>query len=369
MKSWTQRYPIGIDIGHCHVYAAQLQSRHKETVVRKLFHRAVDGQPTSQAEDDAHLVAALAEVRKNGHFRGRRAVVSLPTGELLNMPIRVTIRPGDDLETAIAAEAEQHLPYPLSEAVIDYPSLFRVSGDQSRQYRVTVVSLHRDTLARYESLLEQAGLVLEAVDFNVSALHRLHPWCSVVPDNALMTVRVGDTHSSLSVVSTDEILGHRNIKWGVRALSDKLVVNLRHLKGADNARILMQQYGLAEIRREPDAAAESTAAVREHNRAARAISQVILPLVEELVYECHKVFSYVRSEVPGMSIEKLCLFGAAGQVNGLADYLSRRLGMPAALIDPLAKGALRANGSSPENAAGSQYALALGLATRRVPWP
>jgi len=368
MKRLTERYPIGIDIGHHNIYAAQFKAKRGGLVIKDLFHQAVGEESAEASDRNGDIVTSLTRIRKNRRFRGRGAIVSLPTQDTLNFPVRIAIDSDRDLEEAIVEEASNHLPYPLSEAILDYPSLVRASSGKEDEYRATVVSVHRDTLERYESLFRQAGLVLEAVDFNVSSLFRLYRRCHPKPSGALAMALIGQTRTMLSVITTEDILGHRNFDWGVQALADKLIVNLKHLKGIENTRFLLDKYGLSHHRSDGGDEEKQPSTDPDRTDTARAVSQVIKPLMEELVYEFHKMFSYVRSEAPKTFIDKICLYGAAADICGLERYLSRRLGMPAMLTNPLSDGALKLNGGSGTVADGSLYALALGLAARRIPW-
>jgi type IV pilus assembly protein PilM len=364
----TCRYPIGIDIGHCHIYAAQLEADPKGLAIKGLFHGSVGEVPAASSDRDREITASLTQIRKNRRFQGKAAVVSLPSSDTLNFPIRLAIDPERDVEEAIVEEARNHLPYPVSEAIIDYPSLVQVSSGTPDIYRVTVVSVHRDTLARYERVFRHAGLVLEAVDFNASALLRLYRRRHPQPTGVVALALIGRTRTMLSVISGEEILGHRNIDWGVQVLADKLMINFGHSKGIENTRSLLERYGFAYHRFNGGGAKEESAEGPEQSDTMRAVSQVITPLVEELVHEFHKMFSYIRSETASILIDKLCLYGAAGGVFRLDRFLSHRLGIPTVLIDPLSDGTLKMNGASNGGLDASLYALALGLAARRIPW-
>jgi type IV pilus assembly protein PilM len=364
----TCRYPIGIDIGQRHVYAAQIEDERNGLMVKGLFQRAIGEAPDASPDWDKEITASLTQIRKSRQFRGKGAVVSLPSSDMLNFPIRIAIDPERDVEEAIVEEAKNHLPYPVSEAILDYPSLVQVASGKSELYRATVVSVHRDTLERYERIFQHAGLVLEAVDFNALALFRLYRRRYPESAGVFALALIGRNRTMLSVISGEEILGHRNIHWGVQTLADKLMVNFGHLKGLENTRLLLERYGLSHHRFNGEDELDGSSAGADQIDTMRAVSQVITPLVEELVHEFHKMFSYIRSETASVFIDTLYLYGDAAGVCRLDSFLSDRLGIPTALIDPLSDGTFKMNGASGQAVNGSVYALALGLAARRIPW-
>jgi type IV pilus assembly protein PilM len=333
-----------------------------------LFQRAIGEAPDASPDWDKEITASLTQIRKSRQFRGKGAVVSLPSSDMLNFPIRIAVDPDRDVEEAIVEEAKKHLPYPVSEAIIDYPSLVQVSSGKSGAYRATVVSVHRATLERYERIFRNAGLVLEAVDFNASALFRLYCRRQPEPTGEVALALIGRTETVLSVFSDGEILGHRSINWGLQTLGDKLMINFGHFKGAENTRSLLERYGLAYHYFNPRGGEEGSTASADQIDTMRAVAQVITPLVEELVHEFYKTFSYIRSEATSILINKMCLYGAAAGVRRLDIFLAERLGLTTELIDPLSDGTLKMNRASADGVDGSLYALALGLAARRIPW-
>ena len=364
----TCRYPIGIDIGQRHIYAAQLETDPKGLAIKGLFHRTVGEHPAASPDWDRDITASLTQIRKSRRFRGKGVVVSLPSSDTLNFPLRIAVDPERDVEEAIVEEARKHLPYPISEAILDYPSLVQVSSGKSELYRATVVSVHRNTLERYDRIFRHAGLVLEAVDFNASALVRLFRRRHPEPTGVVALALIGRNQTMLSVISEEEILGHRNIDWGVQALADKIMVNFSHSKGIENTRSLLERYGLVYHYFNTEGGKEGSAAGADQIDTMRAVSQVIAPLVEELVHEFHKMFSYIKSGATSVFINKICLYGAAASIPRLDLFLFERLGITTELIDPLADGTLKMNGASDGGLDGSFHALALGLAARRIPW-
>jgi Tfp pilus assembly PilM family ATPase len=89
--------------------------------------------------------------------------------------------------------------------------------------------------------------------------------------------------------------------------------------------------------------------------------------MEELIHELHKLIGYVRSEEQNSTFENIYVYGQGTVVRDLDRYLASRLDIPTQLIDPLTKVTM-ANDSIVDQSEGGPFALAMGLALRKVAW-
>ena len=100
----------------------------------------------------------------------------------------------------------------------------------------------------------------------------------------------------------------------------------------------------------------------------RTFFQILPPYVDVLVHELYQIFGYVRSNQSGIRFKKIFMYGQASSVAALDQYLEAHLGIPAESINPLSKLNM-ANGSRfPDSGQGASFALALGLALRKMTW-
>jgi len=361
-------YPIGIDIGHENIYAAQVKPTRKGLAVRGMVHRALNGETSGDAEASSALIPLLKEILKNRRFSGKRAVVHIPSKYIFSFPIRFQVGKAETLEEAILRESKEYLPFPLEEAIIDYPSIISPSSSGDNNYKVTIIAVRRDHVKQYLLMLKQAGLILEAVDFGISSLIRLHNHLYKSTDNPIILCNIGHTQSPLSIVTKESILAEPTVPWGIEGLLRKIQANLEFINDKDKAKILLKKYGLLyEDRESSNNSMDLTEDIKTDN-ISRAIYQIITPLIEELIYEFHKLIGYVRSEERDVVFEGIYLYGQAALIHHLDDYLERRLNIPTKLINPMTKVALPDENILGDIPEGAPFALALGLAMRKVPW-
>ena len=123
MLKLKSTYPIGIDIQNHHIYAAQFKKSRKGLVLRGIWHKKLNGEIDNL--DNAHdvLIPLFKEIAKSKKFRGKKVIVHTPFQEIFTFPIRFRMSEGDDVEELIVRESKKYMPFPLEEAVIDYPSI------------------------------------------------------------------------------------------------------------------------------------------------------------------------------------------------------------------------------------------------------
>ena len=77
-----------------------------------------------------------------------------------------------ELEAAIRFQAQEELPMPLEQAVLDYHVLERVDNGEGGRMRVVVVGARRDTVEHLLAVARKAGLQPELVDLSAFAMIR-----------------------------------------------------------------------------------------------------------------------------------------------------------------------------------------------------
>jgi type IV pilus assembly protein PilM len=357
--------PIGIDMGHQNIYAAQLRPARQGFHVRGLFHRRIE-EAEEGADPKAVILSAFKEIKKDKRFTGKRVVIHLPPQSVFRFPIRFQMTGEESMEEAILRESRGYLPFPLEEAVLDYPSLVPPKPGDGSPYRAMIVAVRRDEIQQYVGLLKQAGLVLEAVDFSLSSLIRLHTCFVQTDQNPVLLCHIGDTRSMLAVVTADSMLAQRYVSWGIGTLIQKLLAAFNLGETESKAETLLKEYGLLFEDRQGEKKSSGDPLDAEGEEVSRAIYQILSPHVEELIHELHKTIGYVRSEGWNAPAEGLYLYGYATYVRYLDHYLERRLNIPTRLMNPVSKMLFADESILPDKTDGAPFGLALGLAMRRL---
>ena len=238
-------YPIGIDISEGSIYATQVKrTQRRGLAVRGFMKRRLNGEGPDEMPQDA-LVSVLKEVSKNRSFLGKKAVIHLPAKDLISFPIQFELKGNETLEGAILKKSQEYLSQPIEESVVDSPSIITLSTDTSAPtYKAIVVAAQRARVAYFLDILKKAGLFLEAVDFPVCSLNRLHLYLYGIKENPIILCHIGEYHSIISILTQEGIFAERNVPWGTKLLIKKIMGNLELSGDKKQAMLLLQRFGL-----------------------------------------------------------------------------------------------------------------------------
>jgi len=274
----------------------------------------------------------------------------------------------ETVDDAIMREAQDALPFPVEEAVIDCASVREVPGSRSRRHKAILVTIRRDCVQRYVRAIKWAGLVPEAIDTGTTALIRLHRRLHEMNERPVIFCNVDETQTMLSVVTSESILAQHQVEWGLRPVKEKVAGNLEIAKDQSAAARLIEKHGVAYDAVEQGMADEAAVMRGAEDRIGRIVYQLVAPHLERLVYEFHTIIGYVRSEVSGADFGKVYLYGLGGSVRGMASYVADRINIPTECVNPIDSLTLAPGQEPPSPAESTAYAMSLGLAMRKVTW-
>ena len=100
----------------------------------------------------------------------------------------------------------------------------------------------------------------------------------------------------------------------------------------------------------------------------RCVYQILSPFIETLIYELHKIIGYVRSEEQLARFEGIYIYGQGAFINSLDRFLEKRLNIPARTVNLLESTSGLDRLISFENSEVHPFAIAMGLAMRKVKW-
>jgi type IV pilus assembly protein PilM len=359
------KYPIGLDIGQDHVYAAQFKKSGQKLAIRALWHKSLNGASKDSDKPADFLVPLLRQIAEYNGFKGKKVVVHIPPEETFSFPVRFNVNAGDSIEAVIVRESGKHLPFAIEEAVIDYPS---ISSPASEGYTATIVASRKERIEHYLTILKQSGLSAEVVDFSISALLRLHHFLSTATENPIVLCNVGYTGSMVAIVHKDLILANRYIEWGTKDLIENLQHNFEHLDDKKKASLFLRKYGLLYENQKNRKQENQSSGDPEIDNILKVIYQISTPHIEELIDECHQIMAYVRSEFSNPSFAAIYIYGLATEIENIDQYFEMRLGIPTKLVNPLLSSNFDEFKSMSDITEGAPFALSLGMALRPVAW-
>ena len=258
------------------------------------------------------------------------------------------------LANAVRFRAQEALPIPLDEAVLDYRILEdRLGDDGDRVCRVLLVVAHKELVERYVSACRKAGLKLVGIDLEAFALLRAlsDPTQTPGEDAAVVCVSIGHDRSTLAVSDGRLCEFTRVLAWGGSALD------------AAVARVLdITPSAAVPIKHALSLGEEGEAAgldARHADEARRAMVGELQSFARELVASLR----FYQEQPKSLGIVEIMITGGAAASGGLAPELERLIGIPVRVADPLArvKAPRTLEGSDAASIASMAVAVGLGI--------
>ena len=234
------------------------------------------------------------------------------------------------LANAIRFRAQEALPIPIDEAVLDFQVLSeRVNEEGLSTKRVLLVVAYRDLIDAYVQACRTAGIRVEGIDLEAFALLRAltpseAPTDEAVERSALVAVAIGAERSTLAVSDGFTCEFTRVLDWGGATLTASLARAL-DLEPVDAER-LKRDLSLDTPER-PEGLSEEKA-----EQAREALRGGLQSFARELVSS----LQFYQSQPDSLGIREVVLAGGTAQLGGLAASLQKLIGVNVRVGDPLA---------------------------------
>ncbi len=227
---------------------------------------------------------------------------------------------------AIRFRAQDALPIPLDEAVLDYRVLGeRVAEGGQRLRRVLLVVAHRELVERYSEACRLAGLTLSGIDLEAFALLRALAQPADRDQSALVAVSIGYDRTTLAVSDGRVCEFARMLEWGGKDLD----VGVAQALGMSEEEVEPMKAGLSLAGGDaPDGLTSEQAALAV---------DALLRGIESLVRELVSSLTYYQSQPGSLAIGEIVLTGGGANLGGLPEELARQLGVPVRLGDPFGR--------------------------------
>jgi type IV pilus assembly protein PilM len=255
------------------------------------------------------------------------------------------------LENAIRFRAQEALPIPLDEAVLDYHVLGEsVDEDGTAMQRVLLVVAYRELVERYVSACKRAGITLAGVDLEAFALLRAlgAPRSEeTAADSALVAVSIGHDRSTFAVSDGRICEFTRVIEWGGTTLS---VAIARALDLAPSEVEQLKRLVSLESPAVPEGIAPE-----QYASAVDAVRRQVQAFARELVSS----LQFYQHQPGSLGIGEIVITGGTAGLAGLAEELQSLIGVKVRVGDPLAR--MKVPKKLALDADLGSYAIAIGL--------
>jgi type IV pilus assembly protein PilM len=317
---------VGLDIETASIAATELHGRNKvdRTAIQPLAPGIV---AEGEVQDPEALSNALKELFSE-HKLSRNVRLGVANQRVVVRTLRLPmIEDEDELATAIRFQAQDQIPMPLDEAVLDHQVVARETGPEGeRQMDVLAVAARRDMVTSLLGALRNAGLNPVGIDlaaFGVIRAFEDGNGNGAVPDvpdseqvlSTKLYCYLGDV-TNLAVARGSSCVFTRVAPFGLETIAETLAG--RQEMPLDDAREWLYEVGLEE----------PIDAFDEDQAVAAAAREALQEGASKLVDELRLSLEFYGAQEGAPAIEQVLVCGPGATVHGLPEHLQTGLGLP-----------------------------------------
>jgi len=339
---------VGLDIGSSAVKAVSLKrGRGGWSLVAAGEAPLPEGslQDGSAAEPTA-VSAVVSQLLDSMRMRRARVTAALSGHAVIVKRLSLPAMSQAELNEAIPWEAEQYIPFDLSDVQLDYQVVNSGADASKTSLDVLLVAAKRDRIDDRTAIITQTGRKPAVLDIEAFALANAYQMNYPERTDPLAAlVHIGRAITIVCLLEKGEPVFTRDISIGGQIHIEALVREFGP-NGVDELaanRILHGQF--------PDDISPDQ------------IAAVLRDASGQLVVEVRKTVDFYRATAPVEKLSRIVISGGAYQAVGLVDLLSGEFGAPVDVFDPFRR-VNKPGRAIGADSTGPGYAVAVGLAMR-----
>ena len=328
---------VGLDIDRGAVKAVQVAGGAGNSTLQHVGYRRLPPGAVAEGEVADHdlLASEIREFWSTHSFKGKDVMLGVANQRVVVRLLDFPRMDADDLASAIGYEAQDHIPMPMDDAVMDY-TVLGPQEEGSDLDRILIVAAQKDMIYRYTSAVRAAGLRPVGIDVKgLSLLRSTLPDTLFEDESAILLLDIGTELTNLVITQGGNPTLTRFIQGGsgyfVQAIADAA-----DLPEDEAEKQLMNPH----VRLGYDQAeAESDASVEESEEFDPALTYDIRRGLEDaaqtLAEDVQRSMEFHYSQPGAREVSQVVLSGEGALVAGLDAYMGEQLGVSAERGNPL----------------------------------
>ncbi|MDY0189330.1 MAG: type IV pilus assembly protein PilM [Desulfuromonas sp.] len=340
---------VGIDIGASSVKLVQLQETKSGYQLKSLDREPLPPEAVvdDSIMDSSAVVMAIRDLIARNHIKSQDVATSVSGHSIIIRKISLALMTEDELDKSIQWEAEQYIPFEISEVFLDYHILGPDPNDQG-QMEVILVAAKKDFVNEHISVFIESGLTPVVLDVDCFAIENIY--CSVYEDEALSTVALIDMGASGTQVNV---------------LKDNVSVFTREIQlGGDSYdEELQKHFGLDTKSAEALKLGENLVGVELDQ-----LHTVMQQVTDSLVQEVRRSLDFFSATFADERVQKVYVTGGVALTENIVSSMAAGLDVPVEILDPFSRMQVSEKDFDLDyvKSVAPFFSVAAGLATRKV---
>lgn len=341
---------VGLDIGSRTIKAAELTDPSKGASLKSF---GVLDIPPGVIEEgsikDPDVVAdAIKEIFGQANIREPNVAISIGGYSVIVKKINVQTMEESQLQETIHFEAEQYIPFDISDVNLDFQILGEAENNPN-QMNVLLVAAKKEMINEYVDIVQHAGLNPCVIDIDAFALQNIYeinrPEGTEEENVAL--IDIGASKTSLNILKGITSVFMRDVSLGCGQINQQIVTQLDCT--AEEAEDLKLNESQDKLPPEQ-------------------LREIVSSVVADWANEIRRAIDFFYSTYPEDQIQNIILSGGGGNIEEFRELLSVETSAEVETINPF--GFVNIDNSRFDSSLiekmGPQAAICMGLALRRV---
>ena len=336
---------VGVDVDRGAIKAAQVSRSGGDYTLQHVGYRRLRPGAVSGGEvaDQDLLASEFDEFWKTHDFKGKTVVLGVSNQKVVVRLLDFPRMDEEDLKSAIGFEAQDHIPMPVDEAVLDHVVLGPTEEDSDLD-RILIVAAQKDMISRYTSAVRAAGLRPVGVDVKALSLMRSTLPETLFDEGATLLLDIGNEITNLVISQGGTPTLTRFIEGGsnhfVRTIAEVADIPEEDAeKHLTNPNLYIGDYAEDEGN-----APENSAENRLDPALMFDVRRGLEDAVQLMAEDVQRSIEYHFSQPGAQDVARVYVSGEGALVSGLESYVGELLGVPTHRANPLQK--LAANRSN-----------------------
>jgi type IV pilus assembly protein PilM len=336
---------VGLDIGSTSIKLVELSKEGGSYRLNASGVVGFSGKSPDHAKEDkelAPMAEAIKKLHKEAKISSKRINLALPEPQVYTRTVKFPLLTDSEIASAVKWEAEQYIPIPVNEAVIQHQIIEKKQDATPPQALVLLVAAPMKLVERYARVVEMAGLSLAVVETELMALIR-----SLAPTN--QTVLIVD----FGAKSTDIAVSHMGTLTFSRSVPTA---------GDAFTRAIAQGLGIEETQAEEYKRTYGMSTGQLEGK----IKKTLDPVFRMVADEMKKAIQYYQSDERGDSPKSAILAGGTSNMQEATAELTKLLGIEVIVGNPFSNVNVDPEAVKSLSGYAPFYSVAVGLAMREV---
>lgn len=348
---------VGVDIGSSAIKVVQIKKKSGQAVLETYGELALGpyggasiGQAVNLPQDK--VASALFDLmrEKEVNITTTQAGISIPFGSSLMSVIEMPEVSQKQLEVMVPIEARKYIPVPVNEVMLDWSVIPKPSNPNDdededkknalKRIDVLVVAIHNDTIARYQNIIQKAGLEPGFFEIEIFSTMR-----SVVDESLtpVMVMDMGAASTKLYIIERGIIRASHTVNRGAQDITSAIAQSLG--LSIERAEIMKREIGASG--QDPT------------------LAKIISLVLDFIFAETNRTLLNFEKKY-NKSVSKVVLVGGGAAMKGLNELTKNAFKTEAVMGNPFGKLATPAFIENILKETGPEFAVAIGSALRRL---